>query len=312
MPPRRFKKKSVRKIVEKRVAKAIEKYEKTRADSNNVGRSGSTNTGGTVVPEMHGCLYQTFMNGKPHSFNGGPEGCSRKKTETVGLKKMEQVFEICNCAEDDKVKFALVQSRRGSCSNLGWTGNCSRFGDLLMANQFLDLLKQQKIEKVHSLISAKESKETSLLQSLRPCMRQSTWPVNWSSNQFRPSFADKIFGSGNLPKCNRCNLHHHGPCPQKCQRCQRIGHMEKDCRVRLQGAAYHRLFMKEDGPYYSLNGKILEVHKEDSGQKKDLCFICMLYQADEKKLDDIRVVPSTSLNGISQDNLLALSLLCER
>ncbi|GJT02646.1 putative reverse transcriptase domain-containing protein [Tanacetum coccineum] len=32
------------------------------------------------------------------------------------------------------------------------------------------------------------------------------------------------------------NLHHHGPCPQKCQRCQRIGHMEKDCRVRLQGA----------------------------------------------------------------------------
>ncbi|GJY12549.1 putative reverse transcriptase domain-containing protein [Tanacetum coccineum] len=33
MPPRRFKKKSVRKIVEKRVAKAIEKYEKTRADS---------------------------------------------------------------------------------------------------------------------------------------------------------------------------------------------------------------------------------------------------------------------------------------
>ncbi|GJT45556.1 putative reverse transcriptase domain-containing protein [Tanacetum coccineum] len=40
----------------------------------------------------------------------------------------------------------------------------------------------------------------------------------------------------NLPKCNRYNLHHHGPCPQKCQRCQRLGHMEKDCIVRLQGA----------------------------------------------------------------------------
>ncbi|GKA77096.1 putative reverse transcriptase domain-containing protein [Tanacetum coccineum] len=44
----------------------------------------------------------------------------------------------------------------------------------------------------------------------------------------------KIY-AGNLPKCNGCNLHHHGSCPQKCQRCQRIGHMEKDCRVRLQG-----------------------------------------------------------------------------
>ncbi|GJU84605.1 putative reverse transcriptase domain-containing protein [Tanacetum coccineum] len=45
----------------------------------------------------------------------------------------------------------------------------------------------------------------------------------------------KIY-AGNLRKCIRCNLHHHGPCPQKCQRFQRIGHMEKDCRVRLQGA----------------------------------------------------------------------------
>ncbi|GJV15058.1 hypothetical protein Tco_1360381 [Tanacetum coccineum] len=73
MPPRRFKKKSIRKIVEKRVAKAIEKYEKTRADSNNTGGSRSTNTGGTVVPKMHGCSYKTFMNGKPHFFKGTEE-----------------------------------------------------------------------------------------------------------------------------------------------------------------------------------------------------------------------------------------------
>ncbi|GJT39662.1 hypothetical protein Tco_0939527 [Tanacetum coccineum] len=98
MPPRRFKKKSVKRIVEKRVAKAIEEYEKTRTDSNNAGGSGSANTGGTVAPEMHGCSYKTFTNGKPHSFSG-TEG-------VVGLKrwfeKMEQVFEICKCAEDDK------------------------------------------------------------------------------------------------------------------------------------------------------------------------------------------------------------------
>ncbi|GJT34235.1 putative reverse transcriptase domain-containing protein [Tanacetum coccineum] len=72
---------------------------RTRADSNNTGGSGSTNTGGTVVPEMHGCSYKTFMNCKPHSFKG-TEG-------VVGLKrwfeKIEQVFEICKCAEDDKV-----------------------------------------------------------------------------------------------------------------------------------------------------------------------------------------------------------------
>ncbi|GJS78191.1 hypothetical protein Tco_0728072 [Tanacetum coccineum] len=126
--PRRFKKKSVRKIVEKRVAKAIEKYEKTRADSNNTGGSGSTNTGGTVVPEMHGCSYKTFMNGKPHSFKG-TEG-------VVGLKrwfeKMEQVFEICKCAEDDKVKFAMCTFEGRALT--WWNRNVQTLG-LANANQ---------------------------------------------------------------------------------------------------------------------------------------------------------------------------------
>ncbi|GKF61043.1 hypothetical protein Tco_0181097 [Tanacetum coccineum] len=128
MPPRRFKKKYVRKIVEKRVAKAIKKYEKTRADSNNAGGSGSTNTGGTVVPEMHGCSYKTFMNGKPHSFKG-TEG-------VVGLKhcfeKMEQVFEIYKCAEDDKVKFAMCMFEGRALT--WWNINVQTLG-LANANQ---------------------------------------------------------------------------------------------------------------------------------------------------------------------------------
>ncbi|GJT79119.1 hypothetical protein Tco_1045844 [Tanacetum coccineum] len=88
MPPRRFKKKSVRKIVEKRVAKAIEKYEKTRADSNNTGGSGSTNTRGTVCTSR--CMdvwYKTFMEWQASLFHGGL-----------------------------KVKFAIARLR--SCSNL--------------------------------------------------------------------------------------------------------------------------------------------------------------------------------------------------
>ncbi|GKC90216.1 putative reverse transcriptase domain-containing protein, partial [Tanacetum coccineum] len=36
--------------------------------------------------------------------------------------------------------------------------------------------------------------------------------------------------AGNLPKCNRCNSHHNGQCPLKCQKCQRTGHREKDCK----------------------------------------------------------------------------------
>ncbi|GJX32993.1 putative reverse transcriptase domain-containing protein [Tanacetum coccineum] len=64
---------------------------------------GSNIIGGTVAPDVQGCSYKTFINCKPHYFNG-TEG-------VVGLKrwfeKMEQVFEICKCTEDDKVKFAI-------------------------------------------------------------------------------------------------------------------------------------------------------------------------------------------------------------
>nr|GFB27786.1 putative reverse transcriptase domain-containing protein [Tanacetum cinerariifolium] len=41
--------------------------------------------------------------------------------------------------------------------------------------------------------------------------------------------------AGNLPKCNWCNLHHIGRCPPKCRRCQKLGHIEADCRTRLPG-----------------------------------------------------------------------------
>ncbi|GKB64128.1 putative reverse transcriptase domain-containing protein [Tanacetum coccineum] len=130
MPPQRFKKKSIKRLVEKCVAKAIEEYEKTRADSNNAGGSGTANTEGTVAPEVQGCSYKIFMNDKPHSFSG-TEG-------VVGLKrwfeKMEQVFEICKCVEDDKVKFDVCTFEGRALT--WWNGNVQTLG-LANANQIL-------------------------------------------------------------------------------------------------------------------------------------------------------------------------------
>ncbi|GJW65043.1 hypothetical protein Tco_0116927 [Tanacetum coccineum] len=56
MPPRRLKKKSIKRLVEKRVAKAIEEYEKSRANLDSSGSSGGNpgNAGGTanVHPQL--------------------------------------------------------------------------------------------------------------------------------------------------------------------------------------------------------------------------------------------------------------------
>lgn len=42
--------------------------------------------------------------------------------------------------------------------------------------------------------------------------------------------SDQKVYAGKLPFCNRCKLHHNGPCTVKCRNCQKIGHMARDCR----------------------------------------------------------------------------------
>ncbi|GKE98508.1 putative reverse transcriptase domain-containing protein, partial [Tanacetum coccineum] len=128
MPPRRFKKKSIKRLVEKRVAKAIEEYEKSRATLDSAGSSGGNpgNTGGTG--NVHGCSHKTFLNGKPHSFNGtkGVVGLRR------WIEKVEQVFETYKCAEEDKVVFAASTFEGRALT--WWNGNVYTLG-LVNANR---------------------------------------------------------------------------------------------------------------------------------------------------------------------------------
>ncbi|GJV60856.1 putative reverse transcriptase domain-containing protein [Tanacetum coccineum] len=107
MQPRRFKKKSVRKTVEKRVAKAIEKYEKTRADSNNAGGSRSTNTGGTVVPEMHGCSNKDIYEWQAPLFQR--DECV-VRTETFGSKRWSKNVQTLGLANGNQILWSNVKA----------------------------------------------------------------------------------------------------------------------------------------------------------------------------------------------------------
>ncbi|GJW56924.1 reverse transcriptase domain-containing protein [Tanacetum coccineum] len=35
---------------------------------------------------------------------------------------------------------------------------------------------------------------------------------------------------GSKPLCAKCNYHHNGPCAPKCHKCNRVGHLARDCR----------------------------------------------------------------------------------
>ncbi|GJR73543.1 putative reverse transcriptase domain-containing protein [Tanacetum coccineum] len=36
---------------------------------------------------------------------------------------------------------------------------------------------------------------------------------------------------GNFPLCNKCKLHHLGPCTVRCVKCNKVGHLPRNCRV---------------------------------------------------------------------------------
>ncbi|GJY67922.1 putative reverse transcriptase domain-containing protein [Tanacetum coccineum] len=335
MPPRRLKKKSIKRLVEKRVAKAIEEYEKSRANLDSAGSSGGNpgNAGGTM--NVHGCSHKTFMNGKPHTFNG-TEG-------VVGLRrwieKVEQVFETCKCAEEDKVMFAAstFEGRaltwwNGNVHTLGlvnanhipwtefktmmtteycpateiqrmeqelWTLTLkgddieaynNRFHELALMCPELVPTEKKKIERYTrgfperikgNITSSKPATLHDAINMARELVEQAVqgkatrigesnkrkWEDhqrntnnnnnnpnnnnnrnrnnNYHQQQNRRQETARAYAAaptenrgyaGNLPKCNRCNFHHSGRCPPKCQKCQRTGHLEKDCRAILPGA----------------------------------------------------------------------------
>ncbi|KAD6796038.1 hypothetical protein E3N88_06934 [Mikania micrantha] len=88
---------TIKMMVDRRINKAIAEYEASRQHSEtsgtNNGSHGSTNKG---------CSFKSFLNCHPHTFKG-TEGA-------VGMlcwvEKAEYVFSMCECAEENQVKYA--------------------------------------------------------------------------------------------------------------------------------------------------------------------------------------------------------------
>nr|GEW16802.1 reverse transcriptase domain-containing protein [Tanacetum cinerariifolium] len=73
---------------------------------------------------------------------------------------------------------------------------------------------------------------------------------NYQSQQNRRKEAVKAYAAtpvennrcaGNLPLCKRCTLHHTGPCIVKCNTCNKVGHLTKNCRNKRPATGSNQL-----------------------------------------------------------------------
>nr|GEZ87200.1 hypothetical protein [Tanacetum cinerariifolium] len=100
MSPRILRQRAVERLLANRVAEAIAEYERSITNTKNARGAGNVRGAGNArrAPKVRGCSYKTFMNCKPYSFNG-TEGVVRLSR---WFEKMESVFEIGKCGEEDK------------------------------------------------------------------------------------------------------------------------------------------------------------------------------------------------------------------
>ncbi|GKB42843.1 putative ribonuclease H-like domain-containing protein [Tanacetum coccineum] len=110
MPPRRLKKKSIKRLVEKRVAKAIEEYEKSRANLDSAGSSGGNpgNAGGTMNVHVFGPQYVllpflTSDSQGPKSSNDEVADDAGKKNEAHDPAKEGQEKDATNTDNTNRV-----------------------------------------------------------------------------------------------------------------------------------------------------------------------------------------------------------------
>ncbi|GJS11371.1 reverse transcriptase domain-containing protein [Tanacetum coccineum] len=206
------------------------------------------------------CFYADFMKCQPLNFKGaeGVVGLTR------WIEKMESVFNISGCAVENQVKFATCTLLGAALT--WWNGQIRTLGPEAYAMTW-EVLKRKMTDKYLSQggnqenwksNSAKPKTLDETIELANDLMDRKllTYAERQSDNKRKADDSSrnnhghqqqpfkrqnvaraynmgtgerKPYG-GSLPKCNKCHLHHNGPCTQRCHKCNKIGHFARDCR----------------------------------------------------------------------------------
>ncbi|GKA06661.1 reverse transcriptase domain-containing protein [Tanacetum coccineum] len=200
------------------------------------------------------CTYQDFMKCQPLFFKG-TEGVVKL---TQWFERMETVFRISNCTVENQIKFS-------TCTLLGvalmwWNSYVRTVGhDVAYAMTWTNLKKNMnkqnsrgarlrnsrmfskesdKIEKyvgglpdmIHGSVMASRPKTMQDAIEMATELMDKKISTLAEPQAYAARTGERKEYSGTLPLCNRCKLHHNGPCTIKCGNYKKIGHMTRDCR----------------------------------------------------------------------------------
>ncbi|GJX06216.1 putative reverse transcriptase domain-containing protein [Tanacetum coccineum] len=205
------------------------------------------------APPACECTYPDFMKCKPLYFKG-TEGAVEL---TQWFKRMETVFRISNCYVENQIKFS-------TCTLLGsaltwWNSYVKTVGhDVAYAMTWTNLEKKMtdkyctrdEIKKLEAemMFPEESDKIKKYVGGLPDMIPRSVIASKPKTMQDAIEFATKLMDKkirtfakrkrsgekkpygGSEPLCLKCNYHHDGQCAPKCHKCNRVGHLARDCR----------------------------------------------------------------------------------
>ncbi|GKE35184.1 putative reverse transcriptase domain-containing protein [Tanacetum coccineum] len=241
---------AIEELVNRRVEEALAAYEEARAanaledenqsqnssdDDNRNGENGNGGNGngvngngnsGNGNPNENGrgdrpidreYTYQDFMKCQPLNFKG--------TERVVGLirwfEKMETVFHISNCPEKYQVKYATCILLNSALT--WWNSHKRTIGtDAAFAMSWRKLMKLMA-KKIGGQ-SERQPWTAATIQKAK-CLRLDVARAYTTGNNERKPY------NGPLPLCNKCKLHHEGPCTVRCGKCNKVGNLTRDYKV---------------------------------------------------------------------------------
>ncbi|GKC74854.1 putative reverse transcriptase domain-containing protein [Tanacetum coccineum] len=191
------------------------------------------------APPAREYTYPDFMKCKPLYFKG-TEGVVEL---THWFERMKTLFRISNCSIENQIKFSTCTLLRSDLT--WWNSHVMTVGhDVAHAMTWINLKKKmtdkycprgeiKKLEELALMCARMFPEESNKIEKYVDGLPDMIHGSNKRQNTGRAYAArsgKKKPCGGSKTLCSKCNYHHDGQCAPKCHKCNRAGHLARDCR----------------------------------------------------------------------------------
>nr|GEW67260.1 retrotransposon protein, putative, Ty3-gypsy subclass [Tanacetum cinerariifolium] len=226
---------------ERQEEKVVENASNKRKWEGNHNGSSNQQNKGNKVPRAH---TASPINKK--AYAGSLPLCNQCKFHHSGPCTVK-------CRNYKKVGHIIQNCRTPATAKNQQTRTCYEYGSLRHYKGECPIVKfHKRVDMIHGRTENKKRLDNTSKNNQnqrQPNKRQNT------SRAYTARHGEKKHYSKSKLLCSKCNYHHNGPCAPKCHKCNRVGHIARDCRI-------------------STNPNTTNIQKGTGASQKATCYEC--------------------------------------